>query len=72
MEAKGICGSGRIDAVAEMFSVGILEKRGRLVSGLDTPRLRLTDDGPAFVTAWTHETVSHQDIIICQADVRAV
>ena len=72
IEAKGICGSGIIDAVAEMFSAGVLEKSGRLVSGLDTPRLRLTDDGPAFVIAWAHETASHQDIIICQGDVRAV
>ena len=72
MEAKGICGSGIIDAVAAMFSAGVLEKSGRLVSGLDTPRLRLTDDGPAFVIAWAHETASHQDIIICQGDVRAV
>jgi uncharacterized 2Fe-2S/4Fe-4S cluster protein (DUF4445 family) len=72
IRAKGICGSGIIDAVAEMFSAGILEKSGRLVSGLDTPRLHLTDDGPVFVIAWPHETASHQEIVICQRDVRAV
>jgi len=72
MEAKGICGSGIIDAVAEMFSARVLEKSGRFVSGLDTPRLRLTDDGPVFVIAWPHETASHQEIVICQRDVRAV
>ena len=72
IQAKGICGSGIIDAVAEMFSAGILEKSGRFVSGLDTPHLRLTDDGPVFVIAWPHETASHQEIVICQRDVRAV
>ena len=71
-KAKGICGSGIIDAVAQMLSAGVLEKNGRFVTGLNTPRLRITDDGPVFVIAWEHETASGQDIFICQADVRAI
>jgi uncharacterized 2Fe-2S/4Fe-4S cluster protein (DUF4445 family) len=72
IKAKGICGSGIIDAVAQMLSAGVLEKNGRFVTGLNTPRLRITDDGPVFVVAWEHETASRQDIFICQADVRAI
>jgi uncharacterized 2Fe-2S/4Fe-4S cluster protein (DUF4445 family) len=72
IKAKGICGSGIIDAVAQMLSAGILEKNGRFVRGLNTPRLRITDDGPVFIIAWEHETASRQDIFIHQADVRAI
>lgn len=72
IEAKGICGSGIIDAIAQMFKVGILQRNGRLDTNLETPRLRIADDGPEFVIAWASETSIGQDITICQADVRAV
>ena len=70
--AKGICGSGIVDAIAQMFMVGILQKNGRFNVGLETPRLRVTEEGPEFVIAWAYETSIDQDITICQTDVRAV
>jgi uncharacterized 2Fe-2S/4Fe-4S cluster protein (DUF4445 family) len=72
IEAKGICGSGIIDAIAQMFRSGVLQSNGRLNTGLETPRLRMTDDGPEFVIAWAEETSIGQDIVVCQDDVRAV
>jgi len=72
IEAKGICGSGIIDAVAELFRAGILQQNGRINTNLETPRLRITDDGPEFVIAWAEETTIGQDIVICQDDVRNV
>ena len=48
IKAKGICGSGIIDAVAQMLSAGVLEKNARFVMDLNTSRLRITDDGPIF------------------------
>lgn len=72
-EAKGICGSGIIDAIAEMFKAGILLPSGRLNTKLNTPRLRRGADGkPEFVIAWADETSIGQDITITQGDVRAV
>ncbi len=70
--AKGICGSGIIDAIAQMFKAGILQRNGRLNTDLETPRLRVTGDGPKFVIAWADETSISQDIVICQDDVAAV
>ena len=70
--AKGICGSGIIDAVAQMFRAGILQRNGRLNTNLGTPRLRVTDEGPEFVIAWAKETTTGQDIVVCQGDVRNV
>ncbi len=72
VEAKGICGSGIIDAIAQMFKAGIIQYNGRFDTNLETPRLRITDDGPEFVIARTDETSIGQDIVVCQQDVRAV
>jgi uncharacterized 2Fe-2S/4Fe-4S cluster protein (DUF4445 family) len=72
-EAKGICGSGIIDAIAEMFKAGIIVPSGRINTKLNTPRVRRGEDGkPEFVIAWAEETAIGQDITITQGDVRAV
>jgi len=72
VEAKGICGSGIIDAMAQMLNAGILQKSGRFNTDVVTPRLRLTEEGPEFVIAWADETSIGQDIVICQHDIRNI
>jgi uncharacterized 2Fe-2S/4Fe-4S cluster protein (DUF4445 family) len=73
IDAKGICGSGIIGVVAEMFKAGIIDKSGRFVKDLDTPRVRKDIDGkPEYVLAWAEETSIHTDITITQGDVRAL
>ncbi|MDA8233363.1 MAG: ASKHA domain-containing protein [Clostridia bacterium] len=72
-KARGICGSGIIDAVAELFSSGIISASGRFNKDLPTNRLRKNAAGKTeFVLAWAEETAINQDIIITQGDVRAV
>lgn len=70
--AKGICGSGIIDAVAELFRAGIIDGSGRFRTDLTTPRLRLTEGKPEFVIAWPEETALSEAITISQRDVRSV
>lgn len=70
--AKGICGSGIIDGVAELFRAGIINRSGRFRTDLATPRLRLTDGKPEFVIAWPEETALNGAITIGQQDVRSV
>lgn len=73
MQAKGICGSGIIDAIAEMFKAGIIKKNGQINMELDTPRLRKGKKGVAeYVVAWERETSIGEDIVIDQKDVRAI
>ena len=73
VNAKGICGSGIIEVVAEMFKAGIIDKSGRFVMDLGTPRVRKDADGkPEYVLAWAEETSIGTDITITQADVRAL
>ncbi len=73
VNAKGICGSGIIEVVAEMFKAGVIDKSGRFVMDLGTPRVRRDADGkPEYVLAWAEETSIHTDITVTQADVRAL
>jgi uncharacterized 2Fe-2S/4Fe-4S cluster protein (DUF4445 family) len=74
LKASGICGSGIIEAVAELFLAGLLTPNGRFVT-LDHPRLRLGLGGTGkaeFVLAWGYETSNGQEIVIHADDIRAV
>jgi uncharacterized 2Fe-2S/4Fe-4S cluster protein (DUF4445 family) len=68
----GICGSGIIDGVAELYRTGVIDRSGRFRTDLATPRLRLTDGKPEFVIAWPEETPLAEAITINQQDVRNV
>jgi uncharacterized 2Fe-2S/4Fe-4S cluster protein (DUF4445 family) len=72
IQASGICGSGIIEALAEMYKAGILERSGRFKNGLDSPRLRKGEKGPEFILAAKEETAIGREITISLADVRAV
>jgi len=71
--ARGICGSGVIDAVAEMLSAGVILASGSFDRERASSRLRQGRDGvPEFVIAWAKETAIGQDITVTQQDVRSV
>lgn len=70
---RGICGSGIVDVVAEMFKAGVVLKNGVINKELGTDRIRVTDGGPEFIVAWEDETADGVgDIVITQSDVREV
>jgi uncharacterized 2Fe-2S/4Fe-4S cluster protein (DUF4445 family) len=68
----GICGSGILDAVAEMRSAGIIENTGALLS--DHPRVRTGKDGktPEFVLVPAQGTGHGRDICITRSDVNEI
>ncbi len=70
--ARGICGSGIIDAVAEMFRAGILLPSGAFNPDLEHEWLVSYAGLPAFVIAQAAQTAIDQDIVVTLADVRAV
>lgn len=71
--ASGICGTGIIEAVAEMFAAGIVERNGRFNRQLRSPRHTTTAEGvPAFIIAWPEQSATAAPIVISQADVRAI
>lgn len=73
VNARGICGSGIIEAIAEMFKARIIKKNGNFNTGLigKSPRMRMGEDGPEFVLAWKKETSIGKDIAMTAHDVRA-
>lgn len=69
---KGICGSAIIDAIAEMFRVGIVDGRGRFIRDVNSPRIRRGPLGMEYVLAWEPETSIGRDIPITLQDVRQI
>lgn len=73
IDTKGICGSGIIDVVAEMFTAGIIDKSGKFAKDLDTKRFRRNPEGKLeYVLAWGKETSIGADVTVTQGDVRAL
>jgi uncharacterized 2Fe-2S/4Fe-4S cluster protein (DUF4445 family) len=67
----GICGSGVLDAVAELVSSGIIDKRGKLLP--DKPGVRKGDDGVyEFVIAKKDGKKITEDIVLTQKDIVAI
>lgn len=64
---RGICGSGIIDAIAEMWKAGVLDFTGRLVRG--APGVREGEGGLEFVLIPAEETGTGHDLTIDHADM---
>ena len=70
---RGICGSGIVDAVAEMFRTGILDDSGRLDHELERAGVRKTSQGfPEFVLSKGKGTATGEDITITQHDIQEI
>ena len=67
-KASGICGSGLIELVAEMFSSKILNIQGKFSTGLICSRLRNTQDGPAYALALSSQTSDGREMLISEID----
>jgi uncharacterized 2Fe-2S/4Fe-4S cluster protein (DUF4445 family) len=65
----GICGSGLIDLMAEMFMAGILTIQGKINTRLDSPRIGANADGPAYIVAYAEETADGLDLMINDIDI---
>lgn len=68
--ARGICGSGMISALAEMFLTGVVDKAGRLNRGLSTPRIRSGEHGPEYLFAQADPANgTPADVVLNEADI---
>ena len=72
--ATGICGSGIIEAVAEMFAAGILLSDGRFdtQSAERSPRVQFEGKAGRYVLAEAGQTATGLPIVVTQSDVRAI
>lgn len=66
---RGLCGSGLISLLAEMFITGVTDKAGNINLTLPTPRVRQGEHGPEYVIVWASESDIGEDIVITKPDI---
>jgi uncharacterized 2Fe-2S/4Fe-4S cluster protein (DUF4445 family) len=66
----GICGSGVLDAVAEMRAVGAIDRRGNFRA--EAPGVRARQGQPEFLLVPAAQTGHHRDITITRGDVNEI
>ena len=77
-KAIGICGTGLVDIVSELYKNGILEETGRFCSRDElyklneaiSERLTTIDGQLAFIVVKAFETKYNENIVVTQKDVR--
>jgi uncharacterized 2Fe-2S/4Fe-4S cluster protein (DUF4445 family) len=74
MKTKGICGSGILDLLAELFKAGVVLKSGQFNKEQKSDRYRLNSEKnqPEFVIAWKEETSIGKDVVVTQKDIRQI
>jgi uncharacterized 2Fe-2S/4Fe-4S cluster protein (DUF4445 family) len=66
---RGLCGSGLISLLAEMFMTGVIDKAGNLNTHLGSNRIRDGEHGLEYVIAWANETEHGEDICLTHVDI---
>jgi uncharacterized 2Fe-2S/4Fe-4S cluster protein (DUF4445 family) len=70
--ATGICGSGIIEAVVEMFLAGIVSPDGRFNASCTSPRIIEQGRKKAFILVTGAYTATGEPILVTQDDVRNI
>jgi len=75
VEAKGICGSGLVDAIAGMVRAGLITGDGRLLTREDapgSPYARLLKHGKYnhFIVSSSKRAAGAKDVVVTQKDIR--
>ena len=69
VKPQGICGSGLIALLAELFLTGAIDKAGNFKTALNTPRIRQGEHGWEYVITWAKEAGNSQDIVFTRVDI---
>ncbi|MBP6470772.1 MAG: DUF4445 domain-containing protein [Chloroflexi bacterium] len=68
-QPRGICGSGLISLLAELFLTGVIDRGGNFDTHLATNRLHQGENGLEYVLAWPNESWHGQVIAITRTDI---
>ncbi len=66
---RGICGSGMLDALAQLYTAGIIDSGGKF---LDHPRIKVRNRIKEFILAEKRDTSLEEPVSITQRDIRAL
>ena len=65
----GICGSGMIDTLAEMYLNGVIDQKGKIREEIGSKRIRRGESGLEYVLAWRVESAINKEIVITEVDL---
>jgi uncharacterized 2Fe-2S/4Fe-4S cluster protein (DUF4445 family) len=65
----GICGSGMIDTLAEMYLAGVIDQKGKIRQEIGSRRVRHGESGLEYVLAWRVESAINKEIVITEVDL---
>ncbi len=68
----GICGSGIISLLANLYKVGLIDKGGKFNSHIKHPRIRKGNEGWEYVIVWKEDSATGQDIVFTESDIENV
>ncbi|WP_038056166.1 ASKHA domain-containing protein [Thermodesulfobacterium hydrogeniphilum] len=66
---RGICGSGIISLLANLFRVGLVDKAGKYRKDIKHSRLREGENGWEYVLVWKEESATGEDIVFTENDI---
>jgi uncharacterized 2Fe-2S/4Fe-4S cluster protein (DUF4445 family) len=65
----GICGSGMIDILAEMYLNGVIDQKGKIREEIGSKRVRRGENGLEYVLVWRIESAINKEIVITEVDL---
>ncbi|MDP7266123.1 MAG: ASKHA domain-containing protein, partial [Candidatus Thermoplasmatota archaeon] len=68
----GICGSGLIDLLAELFTHNLIDRKGNLQQEVDPRRIRKGNEGAEYVVVEKSATGNSTDIVITEIDIQSI
>ncbi|UCG68638.1 MAG: DUF4445 domain-containing protein [Thermoplasmata archaeon] len=72
VKPTGICGSGVVDAISEMFKANIIDERGYIIANNNSSRIINGKGLKEFLIAQKDENAIGGDITITQSDIREI
>ncbi len=73
MKPLGMCGSGLIDCVSELFLTGALERNGTFsTKALDSSRIRMGQRGAEYVLVHAQDSGTGSDIVLTEVDIESL
>jgi len=69
IDAKGLCGSGLVDLLAELFIHGFIDRYGKFTAEKIPDRIVETDEGKAFLLVDASKSFWGKDICVTERDI---
>lgn len=69
LKPAGICGTGLIEAVYELFKKGIVNKRGKFIEGTSERLRKNTEEEYEYVLVYRRDSLIDSDISVTQSDI---